>query len=130
MKSKNIANFLKLAFGLLILFLLFYKVGFSGIYSSLLTIKIAYLPMVLLFVFITLILGNLNLKILFDGIKHIVGFWKLFKYYMLSWAVGSFVPGKIGGAIIQNAGCYGQEIAEMVESVEVYDRTRFFKQCI
>ena len=34
----------------------------------------------------------------------------------------SFVPGKLGGAIIQNAGCYGQEIAEAVESVEVYDR--------
>jgi UDP-N-acetylmuramate dehydrogenase len=34
----------------------------------------------------------------------------------------SFVPGKLGGAIIQNAGCYGQEIAEVVESVEVYDR--------
>ena len=34
----------------------------------------------------------------------------------------SFVPGKLGGAIIQNAGCYGQEIAETVESVEVYDR--------
>src|SRR3989344_9282874 len=34
----------------------------------------------------------------------------------------SFVPGKLGGAIIQNAGCYGQEIAEVVESVEGYDR--------
>jgi len=95
MKSK-IINFLKLAFGLLILFLLFYKAGFNGIYSSLSAMKIIYLPIVLLFVFITLILGNLNLKILFDGIKHIIGFWKLFRYYMLSWAVGSFVPGKIG----------------------------------
>ena len=36
----------------------------------------------------------------------------------------SFVPGKLGGAIIQNAGCYGQEIAEVVESVEVYDREK------
>ncbi|HEY4515525.1 MAG TPA: UDP-N-acetylmuramate dehydrogenase [Candidatus Paceibacterota bacterium] len=34
----------------------------------------------------------------------------------------SFVPGTVGGAIIQNAGCYGQEIGEVVEGVHVYDR--------
>lgn len=35
------------------------------------------------------------------------------------WAVG--VPGTIGGAIYGNAGCYGGEMKDSVESVEVFD---------
>lgn len=35
------------------------------------------------------------------------------------WAIG--VPGTIGGAVYGNAGCYGGEMKDAVETVEVYD---------
>ncbi|MCC7522701.1 UDP-N-acetylmuramate dehydrogenase [Candidatus Uhrbacteria bacterium] len=35
------------------------------------------------------------------------------------WAVG--VPGTIGGAVYGNAGCYGGEMKDAIETVEVYD---------
>lgn len=35
------------------------------------------------------------------------------------WAIG--VPGTIGGAVFGNAGCYGGEIKDSLESVEVFD---------
>ncbi len=35
----------------------------------------------------------------------------------------SGVPGSLGGAIVQNLGAYGQETADVVESVDVWDRS-------
>jgi len=35
----------------------------------------------------------------------------------------SYIPGKVGGVPMQNVGAYGQEAANIVESVEVYDIT-------
>lgn len=31
------------------------------------------------------------------------------------------IPGNVGGAVVQNMGAYGEEIAEVIESVEVFD---------
>ena len=33
----------------------------------------------------------------------------------------SAIPGSVGGAVMQNAGAYGQELSDVLESVEVYD---------
>jgi len=33
----------------------------------------------------------------------------------------SAIPGSVGGAVMQNAGAYGQEISDVLDSVEVYD---------
>lgn len=35
----------------------------------------------------------------------------------------SLIPGTCGGAIIQNSGAYGQEISQVLQSVEVFDTT-------
>ena len=34
----------------------------------------------------------------------------------------SGIPGTVGGALVQNAGAYGQEIGEVVDSVQLWDR--------
>ncbi|MDH5719501.1 MAG: UDP-N-acetylmuramate dehydrogenase [Spirochaetia bacterium] len=36
----------------------------------------------------------------------------------------STIPGKIGGAVVQNAGCYGCQIQDILESVEVVNKGR------
>ena len=33
----------------------------------------------------------------------------------------SCIPGSIGGAIIMNSGCYGQEISQVLESLKIMD---------
>lgn len=40
----------------------------------------------------------------------------------LEWAIG--IPGTVGGAIRGNAGAFRSEIAEAIETVEVYDKTK------
>ena len=45
---------------------------------------------------ISLIIGAVNLKILLSPLSKNISFYKIFYYSVLSWAVGLFVPGKIG----------------------------------
>lgn len=45
------------------------------------------------------------------------------KQYLTGIESLSSVPGTIGGASIQNSGAYGQEIADSITSIEVYDKT-------
>lgn len=33
----------------------------------------------------------------------------------------SWIPGKVGACVVQNSGAYGQELGEVVESVEIFD---------
>jgi len=37
----------------------------------------------------------------------------------------SFIPGTCGGAIIQNSGAYGQEISQVLQSVDVFDTASY-----
>lgn len=37
------------------------------------------------------------------------------------------IPGEVGGAVVMNAGAYGREIGEAIETVEIYDGEKFIK---
>ncbi len=37
------------------------------------------------------------------------------------------IPGEVGGAVVMNAGAYGREIGEVIETVEIYDGEKFIK---
>lgn len=93
--KKGLKFFLKLSIGIVILFVLFYKIGFLEICKTIIKVNIYYLILVVLLYIFPFIIATLNIKILLDPIK-VVNFWRLFKYYMLSWSIGLFVPGKIG----------------------------------
>ena len=60
--------------------------------------------------------------------------WSEFVRYTIDkawWGVENLsgIPGSVGGAVVQNMGAYGQEIAEVIERVEVLDlNTMKFKE--
>lgn len=93
---KKINLFLKLFIGLSILFALFYKIGFNEVYKTLITFNFFFLPLVFITYIISFILGTLNLKILLNSLNLKINFWKLAKYYQLSWSFGLFIPGRLG----------------------------------
>ncbi len=86
------STIVKLLIGVFLLGILYYKIGFSNIYQTLIRIN---LPLALLSVIVFyglfFFLGAWNLKILLDPLKKLS--WKrLFEYYCLSWSFGLFVP--------------------------------------
>tara|TARA_Y100000034_G_scaffold47855_1_gene59030 strand:+ start:1313 stop:2224 length:912 start_codon:yes stop_codon:yes gene_type:complete len=93
--KKAYLNLLKFIIGIGIFILLFYKVGAVQIGKLLIQFNFWYLPIILLTLITTLFLQALNIKILLNKI-HKINFLKLFKYYLLSWSFGLFIPGKIG----------------------------------
>src|SRR3990167_2477104 len=92
----KVSTLIKLLVGVSLLFLLYYKIGFSNIYQTLITIHIPLaLAFVIIFYILFFFLGAWNLKILLDPIKKL-SWRKLFEYYCLSWSFGLFVPAKLG----------------------------------
>ena len=92
--KKSLSFLMKLVISIAILSFLILKAGPVNIYNSLIQIKsFAFFSIPLLF--ILLIIGTLNVKILFSPIKQI-NFFKLFRYMFVGWSLGLFTPGKIG----------------------------------
>ncbi|MBS3097306.1 flippase-like domain-containing protein [Candidatus Woesearchaeota archaeon] len=71
-------------------------IGFKKIHATLSVMDTSYVPLILILLFISLVVGTLNIQILLKPLKKEITFSKLFKYYIISWSLGSFVPGKIG----------------------------------
>lgn len=94
--KKSIGYLLKFTFGISILLLLFLKLGIEDIIKITLTadlkfVFLAYIPFV-----ISLLIGSFNVYVLIFGLVKKISFFHAFKYYLLSWSVGLFMPGKIG----------------------------------
>lgn len=83
----------KVTIGLLLLYLLFKKVGFGEIYRSLLMVKdpLVYIPIALLIFVLTFMVEAMCLYILLAPIKK-VGMLKLFGYVSASWSFGLIIP--------------------------------------
>jgi len=93
--NKKTTVLIKAIISIAILLFLFYKIGITTITNTLLTSNLSYLPLILLTLVLIFILHTITLKITLDPIKRI-GLWQMFKYYSLSYAIGLFVPGKVG----------------------------------
>ena len=94
-KRKNLALLLKWIFGLFVLIFLFYKVGIKNVYKTLLMLNPFLFLIIILMYTLLFVIGAVNVKILVDCTKKL-NFLKILKYYILSWSVGLFVPGRIG----------------------------------
>jgi len=73
-----------------------------------------------------------GMKVLDQGDNHVkieVGAGEIFDHLVLAavkkdwWGVENMsgIPGRVGGFVVQNAGAYGQETVDVVESVDVYN---------
>jgi len=93
MRFKNV---LKLALGLLFVVLIFYYVGFDKIFVTIKSLNLVYLLTLPPLVFLSYLAGSFNIRLLLSALGFRIGFWKLFKYYMLSLSAGMFTPGRLG----------------------------------
>ena len=94
-KRKNLALLLKWIFGLFVLIFLFYKVGIKNVYKTLLMLNPFLFLIIILMYALLFVIGAVNVKILVDCTKKL-NFLKIIRYYLLSWSIGLFVPGRIG----------------------------------
>jgi uncharacterized protein (TIRG00374 family) len=88
-------NLYKVVIGLSILIFLFLKVGIANIGRLLIGFDFEYVIPIIISLALIFFWEVLNIKVLISKINS-VGYFKLFKYHLLSWSVGLFVPGKIG----------------------------------
>lgn len=93
---KNKLLYLKIVFGLFIVFYISNKIGFSNITKTMLGINILYIPLMIVILFVALLLNAFNVKIFLDSQNYNVDFWKYFRHYLASSSIGMFLPGKIG----------------------------------
>jgi len=93
---KYILNTIRFGIGVLILFLLFYKIGFLKIYNTLKIINPWFLIPIFFFFLLSWIISTLNIKILLKPLGYKISFWKLFRFFWISKTVTLIVPGRIG----------------------------------
>ena len=97
--NKVLKNLIKLFIGLIILFAVFYKIGFSEILGTLISVNLWVLPLIVLFQTIFVFIGALDAWILLKPISKI-SYFEFLKCYVPAWSIGLFVPGKFGEASI------------------------------
>lgn len=94
--KKRIWTILRILFGICILLFLIYKVGFTNLINSLVKFNLIFLLPISIVLLISFFIGTLNIKILLKSMGAKINFFKLMKYYLISWSIGLVVPGKIG----------------------------------
>ena len=95
--KKYIKQILKIAVSVLLIFILFYKVGFKEVYENLLTVNPFYLILMIIVFFMVFLITSISIKILLLPFKvRKFGLKKLVWYSMLTYAISRFIPGRVG----------------------------------
>ncbi|MEA2036315.1 MAG: lysylphosphatidylglycerol synthase transmembrane domain-containing protein [Nanoarchaeota archaeon] len=88
--------FFRIIIGVAILGILVYKIGMKSIIDSISKVNIGYvLPMVLIVLFVN-VFGTWKLLLFFKPTKISVSFPRLYRLYLLSGCLSSFIPGRVG----------------------------------
>ncbi len=95
--KKYIKHILKLLVSILLISLLFYKVGFKKVYENFLTINPFYFVLMITIFFMIFLVTSISINVLLLPLKvKKIGLKKLVKYNMLTYAISRFIPGRIG----------------------------------
>lgn len=94
--NSKISKVLRFSIGIIILFLLIYKIGFYKIIDILMSLDVLTIFSIILISFIIFLMSAVNLDLILRTINVKIKFYKLFSYALFGWAVGLFVPGKLG----------------------------------
>ena len=97
--GKRTQALIRVLIGLVILLLLFYKVGFDRIAESLSRLNLWALPWAILFFSFYLLLGSLGSWVLLKPFSP-MSWLEFIPCFLPSWAIGLFFPGKLGEASI------------------------------
>ncbi len=89
-------SIIKIILGTAILLLLLYKAGVKEVAATITTMNILLLPAIIILFIAGLYIGAYNIKLLTDALKTKISMKEMWNYYILSWAFGMVVPGKIG----------------------------------
>ncbi|MBI2134220.1 flippase-like domain-containing protein [Candidatus Woesearchaeota archaeon] len=92
----KITTIIKIALGILVLGILFVKIGIKETATTITSMNYLYLPPIIILFVSGLFLGAYNLKILTDALGIRISMRKMTGYYLISWAFGLVIPGKIG----------------------------------
>lgn len=94
--KKFLLTIIKIIISLSILLYLLYKLNFSEVYKTILAVSIFIIILIILRYFGLVFINSLNLKILTKSLRLRVSLPTLFKYNLLSYAVGQYSPGRAG----------------------------------
>jgi len=94
--NKALGWALRFVLGICILSILLYKIGIEPIFATVGQMNLYFLPIIALLYFVNLFFGSLNITILMSHMKTRPKLHEVYSYYMLSWAVGLFIPGRVG----------------------------------
>jgi len=95
--KKYLKQILKIAVSILLISILFYKVGFKEVYKNLLTINPFYLILMIIVFLMSFLIASISIKVLLLPLKaRRLGLKKLVWYNMLTYAISRFIPGRVG----------------------------------
>ncbi|MBI2546231.1 flippase-like domain-containing protein [Candidatus Woesearchaeota archaeon] len=93
---KAIEFLAKAAVATALLLYLFYQIGVQQIVNVLPRLELLYFMLFGAVFFASLFLGVINIKLLLDGLGYRLPFKKIAQYYITSWSLGLYAPGKLG----------------------------------
>jgi len=95
MKNKILGS-LRYVLGFAIIAVLIYKVGLSKIFDTLMNLNLINIP-ILIFIFIAMFtIPTFNINLLLRSVKFNLPFLTVMRYFISSWALGLFLPAKLG----------------------------------
>ena len=93
-KMKKAYSFIiRLLISITIIILLIYWIGIKEIIETFNRNNLIIIPLLLILYYISFVINTLNIGVLLDKINHKIKPLLLFKYSLISWSLGLFVPG-------------------------------------